>query len=139
MIVVDTNVISEAMRVVPDSGVVRWLDEQPPEQLYTTAISRAEIYYGIEIKPEGRKRAALARAAEAIFADTFANRILPFDDAAALIFARIAAWRRRSGRSISEFDAQIAAIARSYSATVATRNAYHFEDCGVPVINPWDD
>jgi predicted nucleic acid-binding protein len=137
MILVDTNVISEAMRIVPDSGVVRWLDQQPPEQLYTTAISRAEIYYGIEIKSEGKKRTTLARAAEAIFGDTFADRILPFDDDAARIFAKIAAWRRRSGKAISEFDAQIAAIARSHNAAIATRNTYHFEDCGVSVINPW--
>jgi hypothetical protein len=139
MIIVDTNVISEAMRINPDASVSLWLDQQAPQQLFTTAITRAEIHYGIEIRPVSKQRAALAKSADAIFGETFAGRVLPFDDDAALFFAKIAAWRRRHGRAISEFDAQIAAIARSRSAIVATRNTRHFEDCGVKVINPWNE
>ncbi len=125
------------MRIVPDGRMAEWLTGQPRRQLYATAIGRAEIYYGIAMRPEGKKKAALAHAASAVFKGTFGGRILSFDDEAAMFFAEIAAWRRRSGKAISGVDAQIAAIAGAQGAAIATRNTSHFEDCGVPVINPW--
>jgi toxin FitB len=138
MIIVDTNVLSEAMRERPDPGVTAWLLRQPEDQTFTTAITKAEILYGIETSPQGRKRVALETAADRIFNRTFLSRILAFDDQAASHFARIAAARRAQGREIKTADAQIAAIARLHNATLATRDVGDFEDCGIRVINPWE-
>jgi predicted nucleic acid-binding protein len=139
MILLDTTVISEVMRSQPDEFVRRWVKSQPPKELFTTAICEAEILYGMALLPDGRRRAALERSAAAIFGEDFAGRILPFDRAAARVFAEIAARRRAAGRPIATFDAQIAAIARSHSAAVATRNVADFSDCGIVVANPWQE
>jgi predicted nucleic acid-binding protein len=138
MMVLDTNVLSETLRPKPADSVRRWLETQPPETLFTTSIAEAEILYGLALMPTGRRRTALQRAVEEIFAEDFFGRILPFDSAAARRFADIAAVRRQSGHPISEFDAQIAAIAATHGATVATRNVDDFADCGVQVISPWN-
>jgi len=137
MIVLDTNVLSEAMKPSPSDRVLRWLAAHPPERLYTTTLSQAEILYGLELLPEGKRRSALQAAVGALFEEDFSGRILPFDGEAARMFARIAAARRAMGRPIAQFDALIAAIARSRGAAVATRNAEDFAGCGVAVINPW--
>ena len=138
MIVLDTNIVSELMKPAPADTVVRWVAAQPAVSLYTTSITQAEILGGILLPPAGKRRAALEAAAEAMFAQDFDGRVLPFGSEAARACAQIAAQRRRAGRPISQFDAQIAAIARSARGAVATRNVHNFEDCGVDVMNPWD-
>lgn len=138
MILLDTNVLSELMRPVPAGNVVRWIASQPVTGLYTTSVTQAEIFHGIMLLPAGRRRKAFEAAAEAMFDQDFHGRILPFGSDAARTYARIAAERRRSGRPISHFDAQIAAIARSAGADIATRNVADYEGCGVKVINPWE-
>jgi|ERR1051326_3330883 predicted nucleic acid-binding protein len=138
MIVLDTNVLSETLRPKPADSVKRWMENQPATALFTTAISEGEIRYGVSLMPPGRRRAALEQAVAAIFTEEFVGRVLPFDSVAAKAFADIAARRRRLGRPISEFDAQIAAIAASHGAAVATRNVQDFTDCGIKLVSPWE-
>lgn len=138
MIVLDTNVLSETLRPRPADSVKQWMAAQAAALLYTTAISQAELLYGVALLPAGRRKLTLQEMAEAIFGQAFLGRVLPFDSAAAISFAQIAAMRRRSGRPISEADAQIAAIAHSRGATIATRNVGDFENCGIEVISPWE-
>jgi predicted nucleic acid-binding protein len=123
----------EAARTVNDSIAGR-----PAASLYTTSITQAEILHGILLLPAGKRRNRLEEAANTMFAEDFVGRIAPFDTDAARFYARIAAERHRRGRSISQFDAQIAAIARSTGATLATRNVADFDHCGIDVVNPWD-
>ena len=138
MIVLDTNVVSELMRAAPDRAVMAWVSSQPPPLLYTTSITQAEILYGLQILPAGRRRTQLEGAVEEMFEEDFAGRVLPFEEAAARGYARIAAERRRLGRAdIQHFDAQIAAIAVSARAAIATGNVRDFDDCGLKIINPW--
>jgi toxin FitB len=137
MIILDTNVISEATQVRRDPKVRQWLAAHPPESLFITAVTQAEILYGLELLPSGMRRAKLQAAVDAAFAEEFAGRILPFDEEAARAYGRIAAQRRASGRPISPFDGQIAAIASSRNASVATRDVGGFDGCGVTVLNPW--
>jgi len=137
VIVLDTNVLSELMRPAPSPEVARWATAQNPVQLFTTTITEAEIFYGIELVSRGKRRDALLAAAEALFNDTFANRVLGFDGPAARAYGRIVAHRRGLGRPIAHADAQIAAIAHEHDASLATRNVNHFEACGVRLINPW--
>ena len=138
MIVLDTNVLSELMKSQPDKSVVRWIGENQATSLFITTLTQAEILYGLEILPAGKRRTALKKAAKAMFELDFAGRILPFDTNAAQLFATIAAERRKIGRPISQIDAQIAAIARSHNATLVTRNVDDFEECGIEIINPWE-
>ena len=138
MIVLDTNVLSELLRPAPTPQVLRWVAAQPASQLFTTTITQAEILYGIEILPKGKRRSALQSVVEAIFEQNFAGRVLPFASDAARLFASIVASRRTLGRPIEKFDAQIAAIARSHRAAIATRNTPDFDDCGVTVLDPWN-
>ena len=137
MIVVDTNVISELMRPEPNSKVVAWIAAQPRAQLYTTHINPIEILYGIAVLPEGRRRDALKAAADGMFAEDFAGRILPFGAAAASRYAEIMLSRRRSGKPIEGFDGLIAAIVLAAGATVATRDVGGFSDCGLAIVDPW--
>lgn len=137
MIVLDTNVLSELMKPRPAESVLRWMAAQPATSLYTTSITQAEILHGIMLLPSGKRRSAFEAAAEAMFKEDFGGRVLPFGSDAAHLYARIAAQRRRAGRPISHFDAQIAAIAQSTGASIATRNASDFDGCGVKVIDPW--
>jgi toxin FitB len=137
MIVLDTNVLSEAIRPVPTRRVLDWLAAQPPSALFTTTISEAEFLYGLALLPTGKRRTSLEQAARRMFEEDFAQRVLPFDRAAAAAFASIAAVRRKRGRPIGDFDAQIAAIARIHGAAVATRNVDDFRDCGIDVVDPW--
>lgn len=137
MILLDTNVVSELMRPAPSARVVAWVSRQPGGSLYTTSVTQAEILYGVRLLPAGRRRRALETAVQALFREDFASRVLAFDGGAAPSYAQIAADRRRSGRPISQLDAQIAAIARAAGATLATRNTGDFEGCGVSLVNPW--
>jgi predicted nucleic acid-binding protein len=137
LIVLDTNIVSELLRPVPEARVEVWLAGQNGASVYLTAVSEAELRYGVAIMADGRRRAALAQAIEAILREDFAGRILPFDSLAAVAYAAIAASRRAVGRPISPFDCQIAAIARVHDAAVATRNTGDFEGCGIELIDPW--
>jgi hypothetical protein len=137
MLILDTNVISEIMRSSPASRVLEWWSQQPAGELFTSTVTMAEILYGIELLPKGKRRDGLLAEAEAMFAQDFTLRILSFDEAAARAFGEIAAGRRAQGRPMADFDAQIAAIARSRRATLATRNTADFEECGVRLVNPW--
>ena len=138
MVIVDTDVVSELMRPRPNPDVVCWVGDQPASALFTTAITQAEILYGIVLLPEGRRRTALELAVEDMFTEDFAGRVLPFDGRAAPAFARIVASRRLAGCAISHADGQIAAIAARHGAVVATRNVRGFEDCGLELLNPWE-
>lgn len=138
MIVLDTNVLSELMRPAPSAIVESWLAAQSMQRLFTTAVTQAEILYGLALLPAGRRRANMTAEAELMFAEDFEGRVLAFDPTAATEYADIAATRRTAGRPISMFDAQIAAIARSREAMLATRNIADFEDCGLTLINPWN-
>lgn len=138
MLVLDTNVISELMKASPSARVVEWWSQQQSGELFTTSLTMAEILYGIEILPKGKRRDNLLAEAEAVFTEDLAGRILPFDEEAARFFPGIAAKRRSEGRPIAELDAQIAAVAHSRHAILATRNTADFEGCGVRLANPWE-
>ena len=137
MIILDTNVLSELMRPRPNPAVVEWMASQPSASLCTTSITQAEILHGIMLLPAGRRRSALEKAAVAMFAEDFDGRILGFGTDAAAPYARIAADRRRTGHPISHFDAQIAAIAHTAGAAIATRNLADFQDLGLRLVDPW--
>jgi predicted nucleic acid-binding protein len=137
MIILDTNVLSELMRPKPSPHVAAWVAKQTATELFTTSITEAEIFYGIELLSRGKRREGLLAAAEAMFAEDLAGRVLGFESDAARAFSKIAVDRRSLGRPVSHADAQIAAIARVRRAALATRNVEDFEDCGVDVVNPW--
>jgi predicted nucleic acid-binding protein len=139
VIAVDTNVISELMRGEPHPAVLAWVAAQPRTLLYTTHINQTEILYGIAALPEGRRRTALAAAAEAMFAEDFAGRVLPFEARAAARYPGIVLARRRAGNPIEKFDALIAAIALAAGASIATRDTRGFTGCGLAVIDPWTE
>ena len=137
MIILDTNVVSELLRPEPAAQVEAWLAAQDGAMVFFTSVGEAELRYGLAILPAGRRHAALSKTIEAILEEDFRDRILSFDRAAALAYAAIASGRRAAGRPISQFDCQIAAIARTSEAAVATRNTGDFEGCGITVIDPW--
>ena len=139
MILLDTHVLSELMRPATSRGVENWLGRQPAAAVFIAAITEAELRYGLALLPEGRRRRRLLAQAEAMLAEEFAGRVLSFDSPAALAYARIAAARRLLGRPIAQADAQIAAIAASRGASLATRNAADFVDCGIDVVDPWNE
>ena len=138
MIVLDTNVISELMRVTPAHPVLAWMALQQPDDLFTSSINVAEILYGIELLPKGKRRDGLLHEAHTTFARTFAGRILSFDERAARAFSVLVAGRRLRGRPIQIADGQIVAIAKANDATLATRNVGDLEGCGVKLVNPWE-
>ena len=137
MVVIDTNVVSELMRLAPAPVVMAWFSRQDSADLFLTAVSEAELRAGAAILPAGQRRDRLAAEVDAVVREDFAGRVLPFDSAAARAYAAIAASRRSLGRPILEADCQIAAIARARDAAVATRDGADFEHCGIAVIDPW--
>jgi toxin FitB len=137
MIVLDTNILSELMRVAPAPEPLTWLALQGRHTVFTTAISEAEMLYGARALPEGRRRRDLEQLVLQIFREDFPGRVLPFDSDAADRYATIVNARRAMGRPIREFDAQIAAIALSRDASIATRNTRDFEEIGLEIVNPW--
>ena len=139
MIILDTNVVSELMLPSPSPRVISWVAQQPATILFLTTVSEAELRYGVEILPVGRRRDRLLDAIEGMLREDFAGRILPFDSPAARPYALIGASRRAAGHPINHADCQIAAIARSIGSSVATRNVSDFEDCGVDLIDPWSE
>ena len=137
MIVLDTNVVSELMEASPSPTVLQWMGRQVRTNCYTTSVTQAEILHGVLLLAAGQRRRAIEGAADAMFKEDFAGRILPFDTHAARHYAELVRERRRRGRPISQFDAQIGAIVRATGATLATRNVKDFEHCGVDVVDPW--
>ena len=139
MILLDTNVISELMRVEPARIVLDWFGQHDATDLFISAVTEAELRTGVAILPNGQRRDRLQLAIDAMIDQDFQGRVLPFDSLAARAYAEIAAQRRAAGRPIAEADCQIAAIARATNAPVATRNGKDFDGCGVRVINPWNN
>jgi toxin FitB len=139
VILLDTNVISALMRrdPNPDAVVVRWLDTQPAESIWTTSITVFEVKTGLHLLPPGRRREDLERAFDALLADDLDGRIQSFDTAAAVAAGEIAAERQHAGRTLEIRDVQIAGIAVARRAQLATRNTRHFADLGVVLIDPW--
>ena len=135
--VLDTNVLAELERPAPDPAVLEWFAGQAADDLHLTATVVAELWYGIELKPEGARRTALAAWLVALLDDGFADRILPFDAAAARIWGRLMAEGRRAGRPTAVRDAEIAAVALTHGLTVATRNVRDFAPFGVGWLDPW--
>jgi predicted nucleic acid-binding protein len=139
MIVLDTNVLSALMQAEPDTQVVAWLDRQPSESIWITAINLFEIRYGLAQSSPGKRREALQEAFSALLFDDLKERVLPFDTSAAEHAARLAGERRRIGRSVDMRDTQLAGICEARNAILATRNTRHFEDLSTPITNPWED
>jgi toxin FitB len=136
VIVVDTNVVSELMRPSPSPQVREWVTARVRGELCTTAITVAEIRYGLERLADGRRKQGLLAAVAELFA-AFSEYIHPFDAEAATWYATIVARRDRLGLPIDGFDAQIAAICRTRGAALATRSAKDFRETGINVIDPW--
>ena len=136
MIIVDTNVASELMRPSPSPAVRDWVTSQAAGELFTTAITVAEILYGLARLPAGRRRDRLHTAAEEVFT-AFSEYVLPFDASAAASYPLIVSHRDDIGLPIEGFDAQIAAICRTHEAALATRNIKDFRETGIGVIDPW--
>jgi toxin FitB len=136
VIVLDTNVISELTLQVPDSGLLDWLDSLSVVEVATTAITAAELRYGVAKLPSGRRRRELATAVHGLLIEDFTGRVLPFDERASVPYADIVSGRERIGRPIAVADAQIAAICRAAGATLATRNVADFEGTGIDLVNP---
>ena len=139
MILLDTNVLSALMQREPDVRVIAWLDEQPTESVWTTSITVFEVRLGLELLPDGRRRQRLERAFEQALEEDFENRVVAFDQSAALAAGQIAAEHRRAGRTLDVRDVQIAGITRARRATLATGNLRHFEGVGLDLINPWPE
>ena len=137
MILLDTNVVSEPLLPRPDLKVLAWLDAQVAETLYLSTVSLAELLFGVENLPAGKRRKALAFSLQENIMELFGERIVPFDLAAAQAYAKIVVRARRQGHSLSVADAQIAAIAAAHHFSVATRDEAPFHAAGVHVINPW--
>ena len=137
MIILDTNIISELARPAPDPGVIAWLDSLPADEAAITAITAAELQYGVRRMPDGRRKAELSEAVNALIDADFRHRVEPFDVLAADQYADVVTRREQAGQPISISDAQIAAICRVLSATLATRNTSDFAGTGVDLINPW--
>jgi predicted nucleic acid-binding protein len=138
VIVLDTNVISELARRVPDPGVLSWLDSLEVSDVATTAITAAELRHGVARLSDGRRKRELAVVIRGILAEDFRGRVFPFDERASVRYADIVAGRERIGRPIGVADAQIAAICRDSGAMLATRNTADFEETGIELINPWE-
>lgn len=137
MIILDTNIISEAVRASPNSQVAAWYRNQSIAALATTSVTLAELLNGIRRMPRGKRRTQLAASIDYALMPIM-ERIFAFDVDAAVDYADIRAHRESVGRPIGVQDAMIAAIARSYGATLATRNIKDFEDTGVELVNPWE-
>ena len=137
VIVLDTNVLSALMRRDADPMAVAWLDDQPPESIWTTAITVFEIRFGLELLADRRWRQRLEGAFAKALEEDFEGRVLSFDPHAAQAAAIVAAEQRQAGRSVEIRDVKIAGIAIARKATLATGNPRHFENLGIALIDPW--
>lgn len=139
MLVLDTNVISELMKVDPDPQIIDWLDAQATGSVWTTSISVFEISFGLNSLPDGKRKRALHEAFEAMLAEEFERHVLDFDQAAAARAGEISATLHGLGRPVEVRDVQIAGIVSVRHAILATRNRKHFQDTGISIVNPWGD
>lgn len=137
MILLDTNILSALMQQEPQPEVVDWLDGQPPESIWTTAITVFEVRFGLEILAAGRRRLRLEKAFTQAIEEDLQWRVVSFDAAATEAASAIAARRRRAGRPVEIRDLMIAGIASARKAVLATRNILHFEGLEIPLVNPW--
>ena len=137
MFILDTNILSAMMRPDRVPEVAAWMDAQDEQHLFTTTVSQAEIFAGLTIMADGRRRRDLEKTAREMF-DDFEERLLPFDSGAAMAYAELFAIRRRAGRPAAPQDLMIAAIACAQGAGVVTRDVSGFEGCGLTLINPWE-
>ena len=137
MILLDTNVVSEPLRPAADVRVVEWIDAQPLETLFLSAITVAELRAGMALLPVGKRRTRLQQNLEKRVLPLFAGRVLPFDLACTQAYAVLLAKARTAGLAIATADGYIAAIAATNGFSVATRDAGPFEAAGVAVIDPW--
>lgn len=139
-VLLDTNVVSELMRLAPTEAVIAWFARYPRTTLFTSTVTQAEILFGVECLPEGKRKKAMMNDALEMFDQDFAERCLPFDSKAAFEFALLSVQRKNSGKPISTADAQIAAIALSHKLPLITRNTKDFAGItGLQVTNPWQD
>ena len=138
MILVDTNVVSETMRLAPEQKVVDWLDAQVAETLYLTTVSLAELLFGVAVLPEGKRKVSLGFTLVEKAALLFGERVLPFDIEAAKAYAAVMSRCQRAGRRMGTADAQIAAIAAIRGLKVATRDTVSFQAAGLKVVDPWN-
>jgi predicted nucleic acid-binding protein len=137
LLILDTNVISEMMRDLPDQAVIDWLDSRDRKDVWTTAITIMELHHGIQTLNPSRRRTALGEALDRVSTEKIEDRIAAFDGAAAKVAAVVAAERRRAGRAAELRDTMIAGIALATGALLATRNTRHFDDLAIILINPW--
>jgi toxin FitB len=138
MILLDTNVVSEIIRDVPDMRIVEWVDSQPVQTLFMSAITVAELRWGIAHLPKGKKRATLNAKLEEGLLPLMAARVLAFDMNCTASYAALMAKARSEGRGIGVADGYIAAVAAANNLAVATRDTSPFEAAGLNVINPWE-
>ena len=138
MILLDTNVVSEVMKVAPSAHVLKWLNDQSSSTVYVSAITIGETEYGLRILPGGKRRLQLKERFEQFIAFAFSQRVLGYDEAAARLYGEIMGLRKEVGQPMSVPAGQIAAIARSRGLSVATRNTRDFQECGVELLNPFD-
>ena len=137
MILLDTNVVSEAMKAQPNPAVLAWLDAQAAETIYLSSVTLAELLFGIGALPSGRRKDALPQALDGLL-ELFGDRVLAFDTDAAQHYAGLAVTARAAGKGFPTPDGYIAAIANARGFTVATRDVTPFQATGLKVINPWD-
>lgn len=137
MIVLDTNIISEMMKSIPDPKILSWIDKQEISELFITTVTIAEISYGIDVLPEGKRREALEEAFNKTLEQAFCHRVLSFDQESAYLYGKIMGKRKLQGRPLSILDGQIAAIACFHDFSIVTRNERDFIGCNINVINPF--
>lgn len=135
MIILDTNVLSEPIRSRPEPAVLAWF-ARVPEEVALTSVSVGELLTGVQILPPGRRRDGLRNAIDGILSE-YADRVLPYDESAARVYANLRGSRRAQGRPLSVEDGMIAAICLSHGARLATRNVADFGGLGLDLVNPW--
>ncbi|WP_081162408.1 type II toxin-antitoxin system VapC family toxin [Ensifer aridi] len=138
MIVLDTNVISELWKAEPDRTVLAWIDAQMIETLYLSAITVAELRFGLAAMPAGKRRTIFQNRLEGEVLPALAGRVLPFDLDASRSYADLMAQAKTSGKAIGKADGYIAATAVAHGFMVATRDTSPFEATGLDIINPWE-
>ena len=138
MILLDTNVLSELMLPRPDQFVIRWLDHQPRQSVWTTSITLFEVEFGLALLADGKRRSGLMATFAQLIEDRIDRRIVVFDANSAKLAAQLGAERQRRGQASELRDTMIAGIALAQRATLATRNIRHFDDLSTPIVNPWD-
>lgn len=138
MVLLDTNVVSELMKPRPEALVIGWFDRMAAFPMFISSVSEAELWAGVTVLPDGKRKQDLLRNIAEMLAEDFAGRALVFDSAAARQYGEIFAMRRKAGRPITQADCQIAAIAKAHNLRLATRNSPDFDMCGIEVFNPWN-